>query len=369
MLIDLYCKPVACTMLEKRAGSSLAELCMKNLSSLSRLLPILLILSACNYERTKNIEDPATTTTASRFAVIQKNIIEPKCLACHSANNPADGINLSTYADVMNSKTVIPGKPQESKLFTSVANGRMPRGRAALPTDEIQLIQKWITDGAHEVENEVGNPVPAPEAVPTYQWISKNVLEKKCLICHNTAKPRGKVDLSSYEALMASTGNKTKPVIAGNAEASTLYLEIEEQKMPPNIKKLDEAEMKALHDWILVGAPAPVVTPAPSPVPGPSPTPTPPEPTYAWLSKNVLSRRCGSCHGIPYKLAKIDFTSYETLLGSPGKNGKPLVPSDPEHSTIYTIVQAGHMPPPRKEMTEEEIRIVKQWINEGAKNN
>lgn len=348
---------------------------MKIWRSCSSLVVAVLALSSCNYERNKNIEDPAVTKSSSAFAVIQKNIIEPKCLNCHSSNNPSDGIDLSSYANVISSRTVVPGKPELSTLYTSVATKKMPRGGSALADGEIELIQKWILAGALEVDLEVGTsptptptPTPTPEVVPaSYQWIHKNIIQRKCLVCHNTAKPRGRVDLSSYEALMASTGNQTKPVIVGDAEGSTFYKELVEKKMPPTIKKLDAAETKALHDWIAAGALPP--PPPPAIIPSPTPGPVVPEPNYGWLAKNVLARRCGSCHGIPFKVAQIDFTSYDTLMASPGKTGKPVMAGDPEHSTIYNVVVSGNMPPERKAMTIDEIRIVKQWIEEGAKNN
>src|SRR5262249_21338913 len=138
------------------------------------------------------------------------------------------------------------------------------------------------------------------------------------------------------------------PIVAGNPQKSGVYEEIAEDKMPPIPKKLNADELKALHEWIANGAPEV----SGGPVPGPM---DPPTPTYEWLSKFLLGRRCGSCHGIPFKTAKIDFTSYQTLIASKGKSGRALIPNDPEHSTIYIETSTGHMPPKRKTVTESEV--------------
>lgn len=211
-------------------------------------------------------------------------------------------------------------------------------------------------------------PEPVKEApVATYEWISKNVFQTRCVVCHNSTVPRAKVDLSSYNRLMASPGpggHAKQPIVAGDAENSALYLEVSEQKMPPTPKRLNEAEQKALHDWILAGAPEKT----PGVVLPPQGAPNPPQPNYEWLSKNSL-RRCGSCHGVPFKVANVDFTSYATLLASPAKELKALVPGDPENSGIFHEVSEGEMPPERHGLTEDEVRVVQQWIQDGAKNN
>lgn len=339
---------------------------MKHL--LTALSLIALLLSACNDRMDKGANSPSLDGK-SKFAIIQATILQPKCMSCH-AGAPGH-TNLSSYQSIFQGNLVVPKSPQTSRLFIAVNNASMPKGAAPLSKEETQLIADWIIEGAGELDPQAGKPLPinpnAPQA--TFKWISKNVFEMKCMICHNLQKPRGGVDLSSYQGLMASPGKDgKKPIVLANPLKSTIIIELDEKKMPPETKKLNNGELTALHDWIQAGAPN--SPPAPSPSPGPSPTPEPPTPTYAWLSKNLFSRRCGSCHGIPFTVANVDFTSYATLMNSEGKMMKPVVPGDADHSAIYFVTSAGgQMPPPRKIVTQEERDVILQWIQAGAPNN
>ncbi len=212
-------------------------------------------------------------------------------------------------------------------------------------------------------QSEVLSPVgEGPQ--PTFKWVAKNVFDTRCVICHNAAKPRAKVDLSSYEGLVASKGNKLNPIVAGDAEKSGVFIEMNEAKMPPEPKLFSADEIKALETWIAAGAPEKT----PGVVLPPQGAPNPPQANYEWLSANSL-RRCGSCHGIPFKVANVDFTSYATLMASTGKKLKPLTPGDPAHSAIYDEVLRGKMPPKRHGLTPDELKVVQQWINAGALNN
>lgn len=226
------------------------------------------------------------------------------------------------------------------------------------------LVMAVVGCSKQEVAPAASEPLgSAPTA--SYAWISKNVFQTRCVVCHNSTVPRGKVDLSSYEGLMSSAGaHDKKPIVAGDADNSVLYREVSEQKMPPAPRKLTAEEQKALGDWILAGAPEKtegVVLPAPG-------QPNPPQANYEWLSKNAL-RRCASCHGAPFRVANVDFTSYATLLASPAKGRRALVPGDPEKSGIFHETSVGDMPPERYGLNEEEVRVVREWIQEGAKNN
>lgn len=92
---------------------------------------------------------------------------------CH-INSSTNGVNLTTYDDVINStgavygtKIVIPGDPDNSPLVDKIepnpsVGSRMPQGGPFLSTDEIDLIRQWISEGANEVptSNEVITELP-----------------------------------------------------------------------------------------------------------------------------------------------------------------------------------------------------------------
>ena len=208
---------------------------------------------------------------------------------------------------------------------------------------------------------------PQPTRRVTFKTISRNILEPRCMVCHNSAKPRGKVDLTSYEGLMASEGHQSKPLVAGDPGKSGIFKMISEKQMPPETKLLSADVLTATRGWISNGAlevtPGAVVPPPPPADPGPA------QPTYEWLSKAVFARKCASCHGVPYKVGNVDFTSYATLMASSGFSNKAVIPANPEASGIYHETSLGHMPPERKLVSDADLTLLQQWIADGAPKN
>ncbi len=76
-------------------------------------------------------------------------IIRASCLNCH-ADSPAAGLDLRKQADI--ATVISPGNPEKSTLLTRVKGEggmeRMPKGFPALPSKEIDLIERWIAEGA-----------------------------------------------------------------------------------------------------------------------------------------------------------------------------------------------------------------------------
>jgi uncharacterized membrane protein len=89
---------------------------------------------------------PSPTVSAT-FAAVYKNVLQPRCVSCHSGSGAPRGIDLSSYAQVMATGSVVAGSPSQSSLYTATSSGIMPPG-GALPASEVQLISAWIAAGA-----------------------------------------------------------------------------------------------------------------------------------------------------------------------------------------------------------------------------
>lgn len=89
-------------------------------------------LTACG---SRELKVPVTPT----FGSIQRIVIGPKCLQCHSS--------LSTYAGVM--QIVEPGNPGSSAFYESIRSGEMPQRSPKLSKAEVQAVQTWILNGAN----------------------------------------------------------------------------------------------------------------------------------------------------------------------------------------------------------------------------
>lgn len=220
-------------------------------------------LTGCNFHNEKGERLDEPLSGEAWFAFIQRTIIEPKCLSCHMGSRAAMGIDLSSYGKIMDSRTVVPFKPEQSRFFTIIESGSMPKGGQRLSDSEIQRVFDWIEKGAPQgaapeptpTPTPTPTPEPPPPPKPLFSWIDKNVLQTKCLSCHKPPHPKGDVDLSSYQKLMESEGVTKKPIEPGNPEESGVCNQIMMKKMPPDpAPKLSGAEQKAIYDWIKDGA-------------------------------------------------------------------------------------------------------------------
>lgn len=96
------------------------------------------------------------------FDSLQKYILKPKCIACHSgpdAKPKNDPIDFNTYETTMVNRFIpllIKGKPEKSRLYKSVLSGEMPIS-GKLHSIEIEFIKNWIKACAPKIE-----VIPAP---------------------------------------------------------------------------------------------------------------------------------------------------------------------------------------------------------------
>jgi len=81
-----------------------------------------------------------------------KPILMGSCWECHGGEKISREFDVTTYSSLMKGSRkgpqVIPGDGANSGMVISMANGKMPKqGRKMLP-EEIELIQRWIDEGA-----------------------------------------------------------------------------------------------------------------------------------------------------------------------------------------------------------------------------
>jgi hypothetical protein len=98
----------------------------------------------------------ATDVRPAQWSFISVTITEPSCATvnCHSAVSQRAGLDLHAreigYYSLVNGIYVIPGAPAQSSLVDWLStNGplRMPPD-SPLPPDDVQLIERWISEGA-----------------------------------------------------------------------------------------------------------------------------------------------------------------------------------------------------------------------------
>jgi hypothetical protein len=190
-----------------------------------------------------------------------------------------------------------------------------------------------------------------------FAFIQQSVLGPRCLSCHaGPASPRG-VDLSTYSTVMAG-----QLVVPNQPNQSPLYDSMATGRMPKGLGRLPEGELNLVRDWIAAGAPEIAANPIEPVVP----EPVAPEPTWAWLSNEILQKRCTGCHNGAHPKTELDLRSYETLMDFMNLGMPAVEPGDPSSSTLYLNLKEALMPPNGPATSKAELEAIKEWINQGA---
>ncbi len=82
------------------------------------------------------------------YSWINKNILQSKCIGCHTTGNASHGVDFSTYTRTIATGSVLSGDPSRSTLYTQTYAGLMPKSGPRLSESEIQAIYDWVKSGA-----------------------------------------------------------------------------------------------------------------------------------------------------------------------------------------------------------------------------
>ena len=89
----------------------------------------------------------------------------------------------------------------------------------------------------------------------------------------------------------------------------------------------------------------------------------------------IIQWRCIACHtagGEGASKSGLDLSSYKALMEGTNKGGDLIVPGSPEASSfIVMVTRKDHlrMPFGAAPLSDDEIRVIRFWIEQGAKNN
>ena len=122
-----------------------------------------------------------------------------------------------------------------------------PPPNAKLTTDQINLIAKWINQGAkNEICNpNYGQPVACADHGVTYSGFVQKIVNNQCVACHKASNPSGGVRLDSYDAVLTSVQNGG---FLGSIEGKPTFT-----KMPYNANSLDTCTVNKIKNWISNG--------------------------------------------------------------------------------------------------------------------
>nr|BFD59090.1 hypothetical protein CKG001_11970 [Bdellovibrio sp. CKG001] len=204
-------------------------------------------------------------------------------------------------------------------------------------------------------------------ADPSLQEAALKIISTNCSSCHdNGANAGGVSDITDVNHLVSA-----RLLVPQSPDKSRLFTVIQSQAMPPD-QALSANDIETLRQWILANkAQTPVVTPPPVTPPEVTPPtttpPTPPvagpEPTFKYISTEILGPKCAGCHRQGNAKGGYAFDTYTSVK-------KAVSLTKPTNSPVYREARDGSMPPrPRPQLSSAELNLLLDWIEAGALKN
>lgn len=111
----------------------------------------------------------ATSAYSQDFKKDVAPILEQQCLPCHSATKAAGGLAITSRKALLDTRAVVPGKPDDSPLYQLAAlpadrKGAMPPGGPRLPEEKLNVLRQWIERGANWPEGALLNTAASSAA-------------------------------------------------------------------------------------------------------------------------------------------------------------------------------------------------------------
>jgi mono/diheme cytochrome c family protein len=82
----------------------------------------------------------------------------------------------------------------------------------------------------------------------------------------------------------------------------------------------------------------------------------------------IFQANCAECHGTEKKEVSLGLTTYEDVMTG-SEYGTVIEAGDPDASLLVEMVTAGEMPQDAPALEEDEVALIRAWIQQGAQNN
>lgn len=183
-----------------------------------------------------------------------KAIVEDRCSFCHSPGLGYDGpTDTSDPALLVSEGYIVPGSPDSSTFFHSIATNSMPLG-APLNEEEKDVLEQWIVSWGQNPDGSGGGSITDPNgfncSTPRTYTQVRTILDNSCMECHDGSDGnRGRPNFSDYELLMESGY-----IVPSDPYTSLLHYNVLFGIMPKNRDPLPQEDVETIHCWIAGGA-------------------------------------------------------------------------------------------------------------------
>lgn len=236
---------------------------------------------------------------------------------------------------------------------------------------------------AHDLLSEKGQslkpllPLPDPAEIAGVSFVSQvaPILVSKCGNCHVNDR-KGNFSAASFRNL-----DNSAMIAYGMADDSRFIEVIESGEMPPTNRKVSDAELAMLKQWVNAGAEfdgtdpnAPIASynapMAEATMPAGPVKPTGDETVSFGLHiAPILLENCARCHIARNPQANFNIANFASMLRGGNSGEKPFVPGSSATSEVVLRMKgAGRaVMPPSGKLGDDLIALMAKWIDEGAK--
>jgi mono/diheme cytochrome c family protein len=203
------------------------------------------------------------------FARDVRPILERNCVDCHGPTVEEGGLRLDIrerfLAGGVSGPAVVPKNAGESRLYQLVASSnpdeRMPRFQPPLAAEEMEILKRWIDEGARWSEG-ASLPLPPSPSTPGRWRFNRDVrpILAECFSCHGPDRNQRKAGLrlDREEAAKSVLPSGNVAIVPGDPEKSALISRVahadESRRMPLGKPRLPDARIETLRQWIEDGA-------------------------------------------------------------------------------------------------------------------
>ena len=222
---------------------------------------------------------PGAAAGGISFTKAVAPVLNARCGGCH-VRKASGEFSMANYNDLMRgpkgNRVVFVGDPVGSVLIEKIESGEMPPSGAKIPAAELDLLKKWIAEGAKFDGPDPTatltslTPGAAPEQAPMVavtQATGKETISfakdiapifvASCTGCHGDMRPRNNFSLLTFERLLRG-GDRGAPITPGKPAESLLIGKLkgtaDGAQMPMNMPPLSTDVIAKIEKWISEGA-------------------------------------------------------------------------------------------------------------------
>ena len=210
----------------------------------------------------ENVRPDAVTQSPVSFERHVLPLLEKRCNKCHQPDEAQSGLDLTRVETIQRGGDelgagIVPGHPESSPLIqvlTGKAEPAMPSEGDPLPIAEIDLLRRWIQEGAKD-----DSPKFSREDVDFFEREIRPVLFARCFKCHAGDAAESGLRLTSRHGLLIG-GHRGAAAVQGSPDESLLLKAIRhdgELRMPKGGDPLSVTQVAAFAEWIKRGLPWP----------------------------------------------------------------------------------------------------------------